>query len=91
MATSTIKSETHLVQRGNYGFSSSVTTTEVTEYVTFPIPYSTTPTVVVSLYGSSYNRRIHVNAVSQYGFSVTAALLSGTSSATVGLSWIATD
>ena len=74
---------------GGYDAIPSVTTTEDVRYVTFPTPFPYVPHVSISLYGSSYNRRVHIAAISQNGFSWKGALLSGTSSAAIEINWIA--
>ena len=72
-----------------YGAITGVTTTEKDLYVAFPHTMPAGVKVVVCIYASSYNRRIHVKSISQNGFTVTGALLSGTSSAPIEFNWIA--
>ena len=67
----------------------NVTTAETTVHVTFSRAFATTPTVVIGMAGASYNRRAHVQNESTTGFDVKFALMSGTTGAWCGASWIA--
>lgn len=79
---------TNIIQHG-FGEISSVTTTDKTQHVTFDKAYDNAPSVVISLAGASYNRRVHVNNVARTGFDAVGALVSGTGSASVYYYWIA--
>ena len=80
MATSKIKNSEKVIYSGSFEIP-NVTTTETDLYIAFPNPYISVPTVVISFTSGSYNRRIHIKAISAYGFTVTGALLtSGTAS-----------
>lgn len=76
------------VERGSVTIT-GVGTSEKTTAVTFTAPYTTAPTVVVCFDTASYNRRVHVLNASTTGFDIVTALLSGSSTASCWVSWIA--
>lgn len=78
----------NLPQAG-YGAIADATATEKSVQITFPRAFSSAPRVVVSLYNSSYNRRLHVTSITATRFIVVGALLSGSSSAAIEFEWIA--
>lgn len=75
--------------QAGYGAIADATATEKSVQITFPRAFSSAPRVVVSLYNSSYNRRLHVTSITATGFIVVGALLSGSSSAAIEFEWIA--
>lgn len=75
--------------QAGYGAIAVATTAETSIQITFPRPFSTAPRVVVSLYNSSYNRRLHIKNITSTGFTVVGALLTGSSSAAIEFEWIA--
>lgn len=79
---------TNIIQHG-FGEITSVTTTDKSQHVTFDKAYDNAPSVVISLAGASYNRRVHVNNVARTGFDAVGALVSGTGSASVYYYWVA--
>ena len=79
---------TNIIQHG-FGEITSVTTTDKSQHVTFDKTYDNAPTVVISLAGASYNRRVHVTNVARNGFDAVGALVSGTGSASVYYYWVA--
>lgn len=79
---------TNIIQHG-FGEITSVTTTGKTQHVTFDKAYDNAPSVVISLAGASYNRRVHVDNVARTGFDAVGALVSGTGSASVYYYWVA--
>lgn len=79
---------TNIIQHG-FGEIASVTTTDKSQHVAFDKTYDNAPTVVISLAGASYNRRVHVTNVARNGFDAVGALVSGTGSASVYYYWVA--
>lgn len=72
-----------------YGAITEVTTTEKSQTITFAQPFPYAPKVVVCLFRNGYNRRLHVSNITATDFTVTGALLSGSSSAAIEFQWIA--
>ena len=79
---------TSIIQHG-FGEIASATTTDKSQHVAFDKTYDNAPTVVISLAGASYNRRVHVTNVGRNGFDAVGALVSGTGSASVYYYWVA--
>ena len=78
MATSTIKRYENLrIEKGHESFSKTVAgSTESTEFIPFSVPYATAPTVVLTP-RYAYNRRYQVETITESGFTVAVATLSG--------------
>lgn len=74
---------------GNDTVATGSGTNEGTKYVTFAEQFASPPHVLFSMITSSYNRRMHINATSAYGFTITAAVLTGTGSANCWFNWAA--
>lgn len=87
--TGAISSLNSNLPQAGYGAIADATATEKRVQITFPRAFSSAPRVVVSLYNSSYNRRLHVTSITATGFIVVGALLSGSSSAAIEFEWIA--
>lgn len=75
------------IEHGSSTFNATGTT-EASVYVAFNNQFETVPTVVLTL-TASYNRRLHVAAVSTYGFTATGTQLTGTGTAAIPFYWVA--
>lgn len=88
MTITRLNPEYSKVQTGSVTVT-GVGTSEVEHTVTFPSAYSSAPRVVVALTAASANRRIHAKNITATGFTLCAALLSGSSTASVWAQWVA--
>ena len=75
------------IQRGEVQ-ANNVGAAEVTLHVTFTKAFASTPMVVASFWGASYNRRMHVANVTATGFDIVFATNASTS-AWCGAYWVA--